>query len=354
MGNTQASVQFDDGDAVNFEHGEKLSDIIQFYGPGYLRNLEDNSVVFAQDKVIPKGRYRFIKKKVAAVGYEVRASIFGALSCAGARGNVYKLLERHHGGYSEAEGHGASVTYSSNDLTIKAYFKSYDKACDFQNELNSWEMHKELVNLAGVNVAPREPLEVVLPSDFQPFTLLDYDPSASESPRGDLDMLGSYRISVPITEAVESNSPLVMYQSVDIRQLGLKHDKCHLYDKAKNKAYQNNENNMIAASWLFHQMLDGLHTDEKIPLLRLSFTSSSARRQADNDNRYAVTLGIEFKDEALARNYQCPEGGIQVDNKNWEVTVHVQNKEIFEECVNWKYEDTTKKWELYDGQLNIE
>ena len=164
-------------------------------------------------------------------------------------------------------------------------------------------------------------------------------------------MLRSYRISVPITEAVED---IVMYQSVDIRKLGLKHYKCHLYDKAKNRAYQNDENNMIAASWPFHQMLDGLNTDEKIPLLRLSFKSSSARRQADNDNRYAVTLGIEFKDEALARNYQCPEGGIQVDNKHWEVAVHVRNKEIFEECVNWKYEDTTKKWELYDEQLDIE
>lgn len=352
MGNTQARVCFegDGADEMIFESGEKLSDITQFYGSGYLRNLDDDSVIFARNKKIPPGRYKFIKKKIRVVGYEVRATIMGAICCAGARGNVYKLLERHHGGYSEAEGHG--VTYSSNDLTIKAYFKSYEKACDFQNVLKSWEMHKELVHLDGVNVIPKEPIEVALPSDFQRFTILDYDPSTSESPCDGLDMLESYRISVPVTEAAEENSPLVTYQSVDKRQFGLKQYKCHLYDKAKNKTYLNNENNMIAASWTFHQMLDGLNTDERIPLLRVSLKSSSPNRHAEKDNRYAVALGIEFKDEALAQNYQSPVGAKKVDDTNWEVTVYVQDKGVFEECVNWKYADTTQKWKSYNAELN--
>lgn len=354
MGNTQARVCFgDDGaEVMILESGEKLSDITQFYGSGYLRNLDNGSVIFAQDKKIPNGRYKFIKKKMQVVGYEVRACIMGAMSCAGARGNVYKLLERHHGGYSEAEGHG--VTYSSNDLTIKAYFKSYEKACDFQNELNSWEMHKELVHLDGVNVFPKEPVEVALPNDFQRFTILDYNPSTSESPCDDLDMLRSYRISVPVTEAAEDNSPLVIYQSVDKRLFGLKHYKCHLHDKAKKKTYQNNENNMIAASWAFHQMLDGLNTDERIPLLRVCLKKSSPHRHAEKDNRYAVTLGIEFKVETLAQNYQSPVGAKKVDDTNWEVTVYVKDKDVFADCVNWKYTDTTQKWELYNDELNNE
>mmetsp|Transcript_15487 Transcript_15487/g.29572 ORF Transcript_15487/g.29572 Transcript_15487/m.29572 type:complete len:271 (-) Transcript_15487:27-839(-) len=269
MGNTQASVQFAEGDELIFKNGEKLSDITQIHGPGHVRNLDDDSVFYALDKTIPSGRYKFIRKKIPVVGYEVSASVVGALSCSGARGNAYKFLERHHGGYSEAKGHEEFVKYSSNDLLVKGYFRSYDKARDFQNELIGWEMHKELVNLAGVDVSPVEPVEIVLPSDFRPFRLLDYNPSTSESPCGDLDMLRSYRISVPVTEAAENNSPLVKYQSVDRRQFGLNHYK------AKNKTYQNNENNMIAASWTFHQMLEGLNTEENIPLLRVSFVSSS-------------------------------------------------------------------------------
>jgi hypothetical protein len=214
--------------------------------------------------------------------------------------------------------------------------------------------HKELVNLASVEVDPSEPKEIPLPSDFQPFRLLDYDPSASESPCGDLDLLRSYRISVPLTEAVEDNSPLVIYQSVDRRQRGLQHYKCHLYDKAKNKTYQSNENNMIAASWPFHQMLDGLNTEEKIPLLRVRFKSVSPHKQADNDNRYAVTSAIEFKDVDMANNYQSPEGAKRLDDKSWEVTVSVKDKEIFKTCVDWKYGDTTKKWDVYNTELASE
>lgn len=349
MGNTQARVEFEDGNVVLFKDGETLADITQVHGPGFLRNVEDGSVSYAQHKKIASGKYKFVKKKIAVVGYEVRATVFGALSCTGARGNVYKYLERHLGGYSQSEGHEECVKYDSNDLKVKACFKSYDNARYFQNALNGWAMHLELVNLTGVDVTPVEPAEIVLPTDFRPFTLMDYDASASESPCGDLDMLRSYRISVPITEAVDENSPLVMYQSLDRRQLGLKHYKCHLHDKAKNKA---NESNMAAASWTFHQMLDGLNTAEKIPLLRLSFRGASRQRLSDKDQRYQVKVGIHFKDEALALNYQNPEGARKMDEKSWEVTVYVKDKAVFEKCVKWKDADTQAKWNSYDEELN--
>ena len=64
------------------------------------------------------------------------------------------------------------------------FFRHYDKACDFQNQLNSWEMHnKELVHLDCVNLSPKTLTQVHLPSDFQRFRLLDdYDHSTLESP----------------------------------------------------------------------------------------------------------------------------------------------------------------------------
>jgi len=43
-----------------------------------------------------------------------------------------------------------------------------------------------------------------------------------------------------------------------------------------------------------------------------------------------------------------------VDNKNWEVIVYVQDKELFEKCVKWKDADTREKWNVYDEQLNVE
>ena len=82
--------------------------------------------------------------------------------------------------------------------------------------------------------------------------------------------------------------------------------------------------------------------------------SASPHKQADNDNRYAVTLAIEFKDVDIANNYQSPEGAKRLDDMSWEVTVYVIDKEIFKTCVDWKYGDTTKKWDAYNTELASE
>ena len=143
-----------------------------------------------------------------------------------------------------------------------------------------------------------------------------------------LNELKSYHWTVPLTEMIENDTPLAQYQSLDRHMANLNHIKCHLHDKAKNKKLQNDENNMIAASWPFHQMMDGIATTEKIPTLRLSFISASDHTFAAHDNRYGVTVGIEFRDPASAGNYQAPNEAIQVDLLNWRTVVYVKNKKL--------------------------
>jgi hypothetical protein len=82
----------------------------------------------------------------------------GALRSNGARGNVFKLLERHKGFYSEKE--GIQIAYQEDDLHAEAYFKSEDNALEFQTAMNEWEIHKELANLDGVEIKHRTPEEV--------------------------------------------------------------------------------------------------------------------------------------------------------------------------------------------------
>ena len=244
--------------------------------------------------------------------------------------------------------------YNGEDLTVKVYFEEKRDACDFQNNLNEWEIHKQLANLKGVEIDPVTPAEVPKPSDLERIRLQDYVPHGSESPCQTLDQLHSYHLSVPVTEPVEPNTPLVRYQSIDKLIPHIEHYKCHLKDKAKFKSLQNDENNMVAASWPFHQMMDGLNTMEGIPLVALSVKEASEQRLSAYDNRYAVTLLLEFFYKDLAAVFAAKEGARRVSSSSWETVVYVRDKTEFEKCVVWKFNDTQKKWEDHRAFLECE
>ena len=142
------------------------------------------------------------------------------------------------------------------------------------------------------------------------------------------------------------------YQCIDKLKPHVGHYKCHLIDKAKSKTYQSNENNMLAASWDFHQQLDGLNVTEGIPLVAVSVTSSSQHRLASHENRYSVTLALEFFYAELASAFNAVNGSRKLNDTTWETTVFVQDKETFEECVEWKYKSTQKAWSDHRTFLN--
>ena len=81
--------------------------------------------------------------------------------------------------------------------------------------MNEWEIHKELANLSGVEVDPITPQQVPKPLDLQRIRLQDYVPNESESPCQSINQLHSYRLSVPVTEAVDPTTDLAKYQSID-------------------------------------------------------------------------------------------------------------------------------------------
>jgi len=281
--------------------------------------------------------------------YQVNARVINALSCHGARGNVYKLLEKYGARYSAAE--SKQVVYDGDDLIVKAYFKHEWAATEFQTALNGWETHRALVNLDRIEISPRDPLAVLQPSDLTRFMLQDYEPKDSESPCDGLDQLESYRLSNPITEAVDFNDPIAIYQSLDVCVGRNKPYKCHLKDKAKFKSVARNENNIVAASWALHQMLDGLNHADNMSVVKLSVTSLSDYTISSQDNRYAIVVKLEFFNSVDAAAFQPRVGATQIDNKTWQTTVYVKNKREFAEFVQWKGDDTEKQWTIYRRTL---
>lgn len=265
---------------------------------------------------------------------------------------MFKFLERHLGHYSQQE--GIQIHYEQDDLHIKAYFLSYDAACQLQTALNEWEIHKELANLRGVTLDPLTPAHTARPLDLKRIYLQDYHPQGTETPRQTLNQLHYYHLSLPITEPAEPNTPLARFQSIDKPIPHLRHYKCHLNDKAKFKLLQNDENNMVAASWTFHQQLDGLDVEDGMPLAAMSIKEASSCRIAAHGNRYRVTLSIQFFYPELAASFAAPEGARNGDQENtWETVVYVQDKTMFADCVGWKFQDTMTQWQKHRVLLEL-
>mmetsp|Transcript_9267 Transcript_9267/g.17729 ORF Transcript_9267/g.17729 Transcript_9267/m.17729 type:complete len:125 (-) Transcript_9267:92-466(-) len=113
----------------------------------------------------------------------------------------------------------------------------------------------------------------------------------------------------------------------------------------------NNPNNILAASWPLHQMLDGLDHYENMPVIKLSISSVTDETIATQDNRYSVTLQLEFFNEVDAAAFQARDGARQVDKRTWQTTVYVKNKDEFAAFVDWKGSDTQRQWDDYNAVL---
>ena len=279
----------------------------------------------------------------------VSARVLNAKNSFGARGNIYKLLEEYGGTYSEAE--SKLVIYEGDDLTIRAYFWDRKSAMGFQTALNKWEIHRALVNLDGIEINPRDPVPTAEPPDLTRFVLQEYVPNDSESPCDGLDQLESYRLSVPATEAVDLTDPIAIYQSLDVCVGRNQPYKCHLKDKARFKSIARNENNVLAASWALHQMLDGLNHADGMSVVKLSVASSSTLPVATVDNRFAVVVQLEFFNEVDAAAFQARQGARKINNNTWQTTVYVKDKTEFTKFVSWKGESTQKEWTDHERVL---
>ena len=305
-----------------------------------------------QNTIRARGKLRRLVRAHQNPVFRVSARIRGALRSSGARGNVYKTLEAYDGYFHEGE--GRLIAYNEDDLHIKAYFFERRQASGFQSALNQWEIHKELALLDGIELNPPNPEPVIMTDTekLSRFYLQQYNPHETESPCQSLNQLASYGLSVPVTEGIELTDPLAVFQSLDVCLGTNKPYKCHLKDKALFKAIQNNPNNMVAASWPLHQMLDGLNNQDGMPVMKLSTVNSSPERIQEKDRRFSVTLQLEFYHVVDAESFQARVGSKRVDKQTWQTVVYVEDKEKFIECVEWKGNATQRIWDAHRAALN--
>lgn len=191
--------------------------------------------------------------------YVVNASIQDARNRKGVRAAVYKKAEESHAFYSPGSGE-RPIRYGNDaersKLFVRLLFKAETDALDFASSLRHWNFSHP--GSSVIPVVDDSPNICRRPIDLWPVKFNDYDPTeADDSPCTSLADFRGPTLSLP-TEPVEMDSELKKYQKVEsdawCGKVGAY--KLHLKDKAiaEFKDLRCNENNMLAGSWIFHQV----------------------------------------------------------------------------------------------------
>jgi hypothetical protein len=297
----------------------------------------------------------------------VRARIINAKNMRGIRAAAYQSAEEHLARYFGSK--EKSFHYDGNDLMIAVVFLSADRdrAELFQTALNHWHFHNFLVGLKG-KVQVEEKIQVlqlskILQDPSDPATpervfYHHYNGPESDSPMQTLeDFTGSHASSS--TDALAKEDDLVKYQSLESPDCFQVFDACkmHIKDKALFKDLKRDPNNLIAGSWTpFHQAFDGMGTHGKIPKVAIRFERAHSEQilLSETKKRQRVDVALEFQNEQVERLVapRLKQGSSKNPLKDleWLSFVHVEDPHIFQECLDWKYEETKRKWKVHDNE----
>ena len=280
----------------------------------------------------------------------------------GIRAAVYRNAEEHLAFYSL--NHSRSIWYDdgSENLQITLLFKNEDNALRFRTFLDHWYLNNPMAIRFGDVLVEKEIATVHVPSSHNlvAVQLSDYMAETSDSPvQSFLEFMTlPSSVSSAVSIVSDMDDPLYKYQSLErpqeFSETGTKPYRCHLKSKAKFAKLANESNNQLAGTWLFHQWLDGLHTfadeEDDVPILALRPVTDSIvdvfLPGPPPTKRSRVDIIIEFRESSKADFFEgrLKEGSKRISDKKLQTFVHVADPAVFCDCLQWKYEDTIKKW----------
>jgi hypothetical protein len=303
--------------------------------------------------------------------YVVTASIPEAKTISGVRAAVYLRGEECFafqergvkciyyqddvGDGGDGDGGDGAEHKIDDTLHLRLLFKKEEHAMKFETSISLWNVHQPHFPLKPeVN-----PLEVLLaPKDLARVKLKDYDGPDSNSPCNSLADFKGTSIASSNGSVIEPSDALAKYQSLEQPEgfSVLSPYRIHLKDKAwckKNeKKMTYDENNLVAGSWPMHQLIDGLKTRSGLPEVSMKVEQIGAAETVDTGGkRKRVTIEVRFRDPAAEGTVTLKRGSKKIKSCVWHVPVMVADAATFQKCLEWKYQDTHKKWKRRDDEL---
>lgn len=272
----------------------------------------------------------------------------GAKSVMCVRGTVYVLAEENLAFHSKEN----YIWYEDEDLKMELIFKSEERAMLFETNLNQWNSKRPL---GFAIAAPTVELthETGVMQQLPRVRLASYKPEDTDSPCASLAKLQGAH-SAPAS-SIELSDDLTKYQSFEapiwLRAGRSKAYRLHLKNKGPSyghdPALAKDENNMVAGSWEFHQYLDGLNMESSMPVIALRPDGVGDEIEENGQKRRKVTVSIECYDEDVAAimNVRLKSGSKKLDSLTYSTEVYVTHPHTFNECLQWKYDQTKKQWQ---------
>jgi len=237
--------------------------------------------------------------------YQVTASLTDSKKSSGYRKSLYKCAMECHA-YHPTDDIKRSIYYEEgcNNLSVRLLFSTIDRAEEFQNKLLAFgSMHPHFGRKLAVE---NDIISVELTKKPRRVFENQYEPvDNTESPDMSLNHILSDTSVISLT-----HDPALSLQAVEdvsrVAATGSKWYRCHLIS-ATNKKYENDPDNVIYASWIFHQHFDGLNTVNGIGLA-VRFEEIVGEEEVNvgdkYDTRFRVNVVVQFREQLIASVFE--------------------------------------------------
>jgi hypothetical protein len=272
----------------------------------------------------------------------VFAVVTGCLSRSGIRAAIYRTAQQCDGLHTADVSEG-SFTYNGEDLHVCVAFDEVAKARRFQGLLCDLQIG---LLMPGVKCSIKMEKSLGSLEGFDPIWAIEYNPDDSTSPSQSMLEVASDAASV-----VSFSSKLAQFQSIENPRAWstTRPEKLHLISKkvcdtdAVYDKYKTSDDNLISASRLFHEFFDGMNNDHEMIIMSMGWVGDS-EGVPGGGSRVRVSVTLTFLEETV-RDVMVPRlqvcaKVVNLQRRQYEVTLLVSDPKAFAFCVNWKMKNT--------------
>lgn len=246
----------------------------------------------------------------------------------------------------------ASIRYEGNNLHVNLLFESKKDAHSFQNALLEFKESRfaghEIISVDEVVI------ELLISSDIKLVRVFHhhYDTSTSESPPC-LTLADIASVSSDSTEAEFGVDPERFLRSLEDLKLITPETslyRCHIAPKGRYPKFKGEEDNIIYATWDFHNHFDGLHNVSKEPEIAVQFESFGEEEDVFVNQqvfrRRKLFVLLEYRKEHIAAwmAMRLKEGSEILTPLMQKSFLYVKDVEKSKRFLEIKYEETIETW----------
>ena len=272
--------------------------------------------------------------------YQVTALVADSKKSSGYRYSLYKCAMECHA-YHPTDDIKRSIYYEEgcNNLSVRLLFLAKRDAEEFQNQLLTFG--EKYPHFGRKLTVENNIIRVEVTNEPRRILIRDYEPEDNtESPDMSLNHILSDTSVISLT-----HDPALSLQAVEevsrVAATGSKWYRCHLIS-ATNKKYENDPDNVIYASWTFHQHFDGLNTVNGIGLA-VRFEEIVGEEEVNvgdkYETRFRVNVVVQFREQLIASVFEAlfKMGTQKLSELEFGTFLYAKNPEIMKNGLLSKY-----------------